>query len=155
MSECKHPTCGEFCRRPKKEKKVYQLKRSPIKKKKPKSKPEDLPEMLDLAQIIFNKWIRNRDKDKPCISGGGITEDAGHYFPQGKYSGVRFDEMNVNGQSRYDNRFKEGNLPGYLAGLIERYGRDAVEDLEARAKATKFYKWSRDELQAIINKYKL
>lgn len=39
MKECKHPTCGEHCRRPKKEKKVYVLKRTPIKKKSKKIKP--------------------------------------------------------------------------------------------------------------------
>ena len=33
MKECKHPTCGEKCRRPVKEKKTYILKRTPIKKK--------------------------------------------------------------------------------------------------------------------------
>ena len=33
-AECKHPTCsGAACRRPKKEKKTYSLKRTPIKKK--------------------------------------------------------------------------------------------------------------------------
>ena len=32
--ECKHPTCsGATCRRPKKEKKMYVLKRTPLKKK--------------------------------------------------------------------------------------------------------------------------
>lgn len=31
--ECKHPTCsGDHCRRPKPEKKVYQLKRTPLKR---------------------------------------------------------------------------------------------------------------------------
>lgn len=33
MRQCKHPTCGETCRRVKKEKKTYRLQRQPIKKK--------------------------------------------------------------------------------------------------------------------------
>lgn len=31
MPECKHPTCGDHCRREKKKPKVYQLKRTPLK----------------------------------------------------------------------------------------------------------------------------
>ncbi len=37
--EFKHPTCGAKCRREKKPKKIYQLKRTPIKKKPYKIKP--------------------------------------------------------------------------------------------------------------------
>jgi hypothetical protein len=33
IKECKHPTCGETCRREKKPKKVYVLKRTPLVKK--------------------------------------------------------------------------------------------------------------------------
>lgn len=33
MRECKHPSCGETCGKPKKEKKIYRLKRTPLKRK--------------------------------------------------------------------------------------------------------------------------
>jgi hypothetical protein len=39
MRQCKHPTCGETCRRPKKDRKVYEIKRTPILKKPVKIKP--------------------------------------------------------------------------------------------------------------------
>ena len=32
MATCKHPTCGSTCRRALKQKKIYQLKRTPIKR---------------------------------------------------------------------------------------------------------------------------
>jgi len=141
------------------------LKRTPIKKRQPPQvnrsikadKVFSLPELLIFTQAIFNKWIRERDKYKPCISSGLVVEtiQAGHYKPAGSYSGVRFDEMNVNGQSVEENCFKSGNEKVYREGLIDRYGLEAVLQLEARANETKFYKWSRNELQDIINKYKL
>jgi hypothetical protein len=58
---CKHPTCnGEFCRRPKKEKKIYVLKRTPLKKKPSKIKAASEKRILALAQykaqrIVFLK----------------------------------------------------------------------------------------------------
>jgi hypothetical protein len=49
--ECKHPTCsGETCRRQKKEKKVYQLKRTPIKKKPHKISKVSEKRKYDLVQ---------------------------------------------------------------------------------------------------------
>jgi hypothetical protein len=159
MATCKHPTCGESCRRPVKPKKRYYLKRTAIKKKKPVLKKDlsvlSVTELMQLAKMVFNKWIRHRDGNKPCISSGGEVEEAGHYFPSGTFSGVRFDEVNVNGQSKYDNCFKEGNLPDYRSGLIDRYGLPVLIELEERAANTKFKKWDRSELSDIIKKYTL
>lgn len=166
MKTCKHPTCHDTCRRPVKPKKIYQLKRTPIKTKLPAGKDVSLPlkELLQMAQMIFNKWIRKRDQNKPCISAGSEFESgtnsahvviqAGHYYSAGVFSGVRFDEMNVNGQSKTDNCMKEGAQEAYREGLIKRYGLAAVEKLDERAQQTKRYKWSREELQGIIKRYK-
>lgn len=105
--------------------------------------------------MVFNKWIRERDKNKPCISSGSKPEQAGHFYPAGSYSGVRFDEVNVNGQSKEDNCYKAGNEEAYRVGLIGRYGIETVKELEEKAKATRLYKWSREELEEIITKYKI
>ena len=46
-------------------KKQTSLKKSPLKKKTVKQKvtPEmPMPELLQLAQMVFNKWIRRRDE---------------------------------------------------------------------------------------------
>ena len=177
MHECKHASCVGPCSKPKKEKKVYKLnrtpikqkpytlKRTPIKKKRPPQvnrsvkvdKVFTLPELLLFTQAIFNKWIRERDKYTPCISSGIVVEtiQAGHYKPAGSYSGVRFDEINVNGQSVEENCFKGGNEKEYRNGLIARYGLEKVEALEKRAIETRLKKWTRAELTEIINKYKL
>lgn len=117
-------------------------------------KPTPLPKLLAKAQKIFNRWIVERDRDKGCISCNGPVNQAGHYFSQGQHSALRFNEMNVNGQESSCNLYKHGNLIKYRQGLIQRYGEDKVLMLEDAARKP-FKKWSRFELEAIIQQYKL
>lgn len=112
-----------------------------------------LPKLLKKTQKIFNDYIRQRDKDKGCISCGGKVEHAGHYFAQGSHSALRFDEYNVNGQCVRCNMFLSGNLIYYRQGLVKRYGSQYVENLEAKAKE-RLKKWTRQELEELIAKYK-
>lgn len=84
---------------------------------------------------IFNAYIRERDKNKPCISckapPGTFKLTAGHFFPAGSYKNLRFNEDNVHGQCWYNcNKNKSGNLTEYRIGLIERIGEDKVTQLE-------------------------
>lgn len=91
------------------------------------------------AQIAFNAYIRERDKDKPCICchqplakdsiGGGF--DAGHYRSVGSAPHLRYDERNCHGQRKQCNRYGAGRAVDYRIGLIGRIGIDAVEALEA------------------------
>lgn len=111
-----------------------------------------LPKLLVKAQNVFNAWIRNRDKDKGCISCGGPVQHAGHYLSQGHNSLFRFNEVNVNGQCMRCNTFLHGNLIEYRKGLVKRFGEANVTMLENSVKRVK--KWSRFELEAIINEYK-
>ena len=75
-------------------------------------------------------------------------------FKSELYSGVKLDEININRQCRKCNRYLNGNEINYVKGFIERYGLPAFNDLSKKAVETKNKKWSADELQAIINKYK-
>ena len=111
-----------------------------------------LPKLLKKTEKIFNAWIRERDKDDGCISCGREIDHAGHYFSVGQHSALRFDEMNVNGQCAACNVFKHGNLIYYRQGLVRKYGELAVEELERKAIENPVYKWSREELETIINK---
>lgn len=114
-----------------------------------------LPKLLKKAQTVFNKHIRCRDKDFGCVSCNGPVEQAGHYFSQGHYSALRFDEMNTNGQCVRCNMYLSGNLIKYRQGLVKRYGSKAVEMLEQRADLRKAWKWDRMQLEKIIEKYKI
>lgn len=113
-----------------------------------------LPKLLAKAQMVFNKWIRVRDQNKGCVSCNGPVEQAGHYFSQGHHSALRFDEINTNGQCIRCNMYLSGNLIKYRQGLVKRYGAKRVEQLEQNADLRKAWKWSRIELEQLINKYK-
>lgn len=80
---------------------------------------------LKLLQIAFNAYIRERDKDLPCISCGtkaNVKYDAGHFYPT-TYSFLRFNEDNVHKQcSKSCNMEKHGNIVEYRPRLIERIG---------------------------------
>ena len=112
-----------------------------------------LPKLIAKAQKVFNEWIRERDKDKGCISCGASIDHAGHYFSAGHYSALRFNEMNVNGQCLRCNNFLHGNLINYRKGLVKKYGEERVLMLENSAELRKANKWSRTILEVIIFTY--
>lgn len=117
------------------------------------------PKLKHEAKAIFQAYCRFRDKDLPCISCGKNEAnrwDGGHYRKAEVYTGVIFDERNVNKQcSRPCNKDLHGNEVEYRKGLIAKIGIDEVEKLEELANSTRYKKWSRDELHEIIDTYKL
>ena len=111
------------------------------------------------AKRLVQKFCRMRDEKEPCISCGRLHSnqwDGGHYRKAEVYSGVIFDERNINKQcSRPCNKDLHGNETEYRKGLIRKIGLKEVEDLEELANRTRYKKWTRDELHSIINEYKL
>ena len=92
--------------------------------------------LLDKAQIACNAYIRERDKNKPCISCGTTKPDiqycAGHYKTRGAHPELRFNELNIFLQcNKYCNLSLSGNIAGYRPRLIERIGIDKVNWLES------------------------
>lgn len=116
---------------------------------------QSLPKMLEKTQRVFNSYIRSRDSGIPCISCGREGNQAGHYFTVKGFSALRFDEWNVNLQCAGCNLFLHGNQAMYRIGLVEKIGLKAVSELEAKAIGDRIKKWSIDELNKIINKYKI
>jgi len=121
-----------------------------IKKKKKLIKP---PKLLKKVEKVFNAWIRKRDEGKNCITCENLGDQAGHYWPV-RYSGVRFDEMNVHIQESGCNKWKHGDQARFRMMLVLRHGEEAVKELDERAIRTQFKKWDRNELNEIIEKYK-
>lgn len=76
---------------------------------------------------------------------------AGHYMPS-TYSYTRFWLINIHGECISCNCHDPNHLIGYRKNLINKIGLQAVEQLEIDAH--KPYKWDRQELLDIINKYK-
>ena len=111
-------------------------------------------ELKKKAQVVFNKWIRERDKYETCISCGSCSSpQCGHYLSQGHHSSLRYNEYNCNRQCLRCNNFLHGNLINYRIGLIKKIGEDRVRQLEETPK--KAYNWDRFSLINIIEKYKL
>ena len=132
-------------------------------KKKKAIKKEELMTVQDyvkIAQQVFNKYIRLRDKDKGCISCGKQLVgkfDAGHFYNANNHWSVRFDERNVHGQCVNCNQHKHGNLLEYRVRLMSRlgYGMEGIShmyNLEMDARKTR--KYTIEELKEIISTYK-
>jgi len=104
----------------------------------------------------FNKFIRERDKDKGCISCDARVQEAGHFYSGGHYSCLKFEEDNVHGQCVRCNHFLSGNLNEYRRNIIQRISVDELERLDRIADTYKRrpFKWDRFYLIEIIEKYK-
>ena len=122
------------------------------------AKQETVQQLIKKLQKVFNAYIRDRDKDKPCVSCGEYTDekDAGHFYATSGYSGLRFDEDNVHGECKRCNRFDESHLIGYTENLKERIGESDFKALKEKAQDYKKngVKWSRIELREKIEYYK-
>lgn len=119
-----------------------------------KTKVQSVGRLKQKLQRVFNEFIRLRDKDLPCISCGSWNDlQAGHYYPAGHYSWLAIDEINVNHQCLRCNYFLSGNQVQYRIGLINKYGKEAVEKLEIRAQIRSVNKYGRFELEQLIKYY--
>lgn len=161
---CKEPftpirsTLEKFCLKPECVKVWVALEKEKSWKKTKAKKKEELmttQDYIKLAQQVFNKYIRLRDKDKGCIScGKALTSkfDAGHFYNANNHWSLRFDEDNVHGQCVECNQWKHGNLIEYRKGLLNRIGHDGLAWLESFATETR--KYTIEELKEIIATYK-
>ena len=89
------------------------------------------------AQTATNAYVRERDKNEPCISCGTTKETiqycAGHYKTRGGHPELRFHPMNIHKQcNQYCNLQLSGNIPKYRPNLIDKIGLSNVEWLEGQ-----------------------
>lgn len=105
------------------------------------------------AQTAFNKFIRMRDENEPCISCGRYHQGqyhAGHYLSTGARPELRFDESNVHKQCSACNNHLSGNIALYRIALIKKIGLAEVERLEGPQKPKKY---TAEELREIKLEY--
>jgi hypothetical protein len=106
------------------------------------------------AVMEFNKFIRLRDVNQPCISCQRHHTGqyhAGHYKPAGINSALKFNELNVHKQCAPCNNNLSGNLTNYRINLIIKIGLPKVEEMENNKEITSF---TCEQLKAIEVKYK-
>lgn len=123
---------------------------------KKKFKDNDRSGWLDKAQKSCNAYIRERDKDLPCISCGTTKPDiqycAGHFKTRGGHPELRFNPLNLHKQCNHHcNMQLSGNISGYRPRLIEKIGIDKVEWLEGEQQAQN---WTIIDLKEICQYYK-
>lgn len=110
-------------------------------------------ELLKEAQREFNKYIRLRDKDGPCISCQRFHSGqyhAGHYITVGSSPELRFEEDNCHKQCQPCNEHLSGNLIRYRVNLIEKIGLERVEWLEGPHQAKHY---TREQILEIKKHY--
>lgn len=113
-------------------------------------------EWLKELQVVFNKFIRLRDKGLPCVScghpdDGSRQRHASHYKSVGGNPALRFDPNNCFASCSICNNYLSGNLVPYRVELIKRIGLAEVERLEGPQEPLKL---TIQEVQELIKVYK-
>lgn len=129
-------------RRERKEKRA--VKRVSMGSKSTRNGPRRRPKSPSRAKLekeawdAFSLYIRERDKDKGCISCGGPVEQAGHMISRRRRA-TKYDERNVNGQCKSDNwadKFVPGAHDKNVIAFAARWGFDVYQDLINKSQAT-------------------
>lgn len=119
-----------------------------------KAEVKPLKHWEDLTQRVVNDYIRERDRDLPCISCGTWTTvqwEAGHFRSRGKASHLRYQEDNIHAQCHHCNVHLSGNQQQYRINLIAKIGAERVEALENNNTP---HRYTREELGAIRKRYR-
>ncbi|EPN6131758.1 TPA: recombination protein NinG [Enterobacter asburiae] len=119
-----------------------------------KAQVKPLKHWEDLTQRVVNDYIRERDRDLPCISCGTwatVQWEAGHFRSRGKASHLRYHEDNIHAQCHHCNVHLSGNQQQYRINLIAKIGAERVEALENNNTP---HRYTREELDAIRKRYR-
>lgn len=137
-----------------------------VKSKKKEEKAQDrvkrealksIAQLIAAAQVKFNAFIRERDREKGCFVCGrpftekpGQVQHAGHVRSRGAAGHLRFTEDNCMGECEGCNGPHGAKPHEIKAGAIARIGKERFEELENDNTPRK---WTRDELIAIKKQY--
>lgn len=141
------------------EKKKERQRKANIKKeraewRKRKEAVKPLKHWEDATQRVVNDYIRERDRDLPCISCGTwntVQWEAGHFRSRGAASHLRYNEDNIHKQCHRCNAELSSNAIPYRIALIEKIGLERVEALENNNTPHRF---TREELKGIRMHYR-
>ena len=138
---------------------VEKAKNQTFRERRKKFRQNDLKTQRRLAHETFRRYIRLRDKGKPCITCGyrfGIDGDrqvhAGHWKSVGAHPGLdmALNEDNCHAQCSICNNHLSGNAGVYRERLVERIGRERVLALE-KYRPTR--KWTAEDWRGAKKKY--
>lgn len=144
------PACAVAWTRAKKKKAEEKRNRKAVRE----FRANDRSYRLRQAQMWFNKFIRMRDNDLPCISCGRHHQGqyhAGHYKSVKASPELRFYENNCHKQCSHCNNFQSGNLSLYRENLLQKIGQEELEFIEGPHKQKHY---TIEEIWEIERKYK-
>lgn len=92
---------------------------------------------------VFSRYIRVRDADEngmiSCITSGRRVHwkdaDAGHFISR-RHLATKYDERNVNAQSRHDNRFAAGEQYKHAKAIDKKWGEGTADKLLVLSRVT-------------------
>lgn len=115
-----------------------------------KKEVKTLPNVKKLLEAKINKIVRFIDNGHPCISSGvhfgGYTVAAGHYYSVGSNPSLRYNLLNIYGQSFSDNSHGGGKGSDYGSNLIKLFGLEVFEEINSLPERYKSMHFSLDEL---------
>ena len=135
-----------------KQKQQEKAERAAWNKRKADVKP--LKHWEDATQRVVNDYIRERDRDLPCISCGTwvtVQWEAGHFRSRGAASHLRYNEDNIHKQCHRCNAELSSNAISYRAALVVKIGSERVEALENNNTP---HRYTREELKSIRMHYR-
>lgn len=149
--------CGHVCaiEKAKSDRIRKEERESKVERKKAKERLKSRSDWMREAQVAFNKYIRLRDADLPCISCDRPPSwngqwHASHYYATSIRPNLRFDEDNVHKACSICNNYMHGNLTPYRERLILKIGADRVAVLDELREPRKY---TVEELKEIKEKY--
>lgn len=139
-----------------------------------KTKLPKLSTLVNKADTVFSKYIRQRDtktwvQDETGLSipagycvtclkltptGGRGSGHAGHFIGRGCKL-TRYDERNVNLQCNYCNTYKHGEQYKHSLYIDATYGAGTAQELHELERQYKAqgYKFTREELENVVANY--
>ena len=115
---------------------------------------------LNDLQVLVNRYVRQRDSGKPCIScgkpdDGSHQRHASHFRSVGACSSLRFNTLNIHASCAQCNLHRSGNILEYRIGLANRFGPELIDRLEC-APVSKRYdrEWIERAKKAFRNRLK-
>lgn len=126
----------------------------------PKKKKITVSNMKKDAWEQFSRWVRLHESDEngmvKCVTCPKVahwkTMQAGHFIP-GRHNSILFDERGCHSQCYACNcGWLKGNPRKYNKYMLEVYGQDVIDELEALDTVNKQFKVY--ELEAIFEAYR-
>jgi len=108
------------------------------------------------TKLVVHRYVRERDKYKPCISCGvhwNSEFQCGHFYKAELFETLKYNLDNLNGQCKGCNLHKDGNVQNYSIELPKRIGQARYDALVKLAEVDKHYTnvkyWTLEKLKEV------